>query len=89
MGAVKTYAIELEQQQERAVSTENPSTAFRLGMLCAASIVLDARGQYTSRFDPEGCEGWKAIGDAFNAIDAAYAYLRDLCAVHANGPAVD
>lgn len=86
MSAIKEYALALEKQQAVAATTE-PDCAFRLGMLAAASIVLDTRSVYTQRFDEGGSAAWRALADAFSAIDDAYGYLRAVAhGEPANGP---
>ncbi len=78
MSAIKEYALSLEESQALAIGTENPGSAFRLGLLLAANLVLDTRGQYTNRLDAEGSGAWNALREAFDAIEQAYCYLRDV-----------
>ena len=73
MGAMKAYAIELEQAAEDSGSKHS----FIMGMLAAASLLIDVRGQYTRRVDERGSGAWDGISEAINACLDASGYLSD------------
>ena len=75
MGAVKEMAIELEIRQDEAVALQDPSAAFRLGMLQACSMITEVSGRVIHS-DESHPDAVQALNQAWEEVFKAVCYLQ-------------
>ena len=75
MGAMKAYAIDLEQRQEQAIDLGDPALAYRLGMYEACRLINEVGGRYLMANDGDP---FYAITEAWNSVFDAASYLGEV-----------
>jgi len=75
MGAMKAYAIDLEQRQEQAAVLGDPAVAYRLGLYEACRLINEVGGRYLGQ--AEG-DPFYAINEAWSSVFDAASYLGEI-----------
>jgi hypothetical protein len=74
MGAMKAYAIDLEQRQEQAIDLGDPALAYRLGMYEACRLINAVGCRY---LEQGNADPFYAITEAWNSVFDAAKYLGE------------